>query len=80
MSGTHHTGQNVPHLRFVKVRFQMVAVTLRMMPRSYRWYVMKGLVKGNSLIYELQAYLQNPLKYSHFYSPLVYIGKVNFGL
>ena len=48
MSGTHHTGQNVPHLRFVKVRFQMVAVTLRMKPRSNRGYVMKGLVKGNS--------------------------------
>ena len=70
MSEAHHTGQNVPHLESVKVRFQMAAVTLRMKPRSNTWYVLKGIVKGDDLIYELQAYLYNPLKYSHFYSPL----------
>ena len=80
MSEAHYTGQKVPHLKFVKVRFQMAAVTLRMKPRSNTWYVLKGIVKGDNLIYEWQAYLYNLLKYNHFHSPLVYIGEVNFGL
>ena len=73
MSGAHHSGQNVPHLKFVKVRFQMVAVTLRMKSRSKTWYVLKGTVKGDILKYKNRLICKNHLQYSHFYSPLVYI-------
>ena len=34
MSGAQHTGQNVPHFKYFKVRFQMVAVTLRLKQKS----------------------------------------------
>ena len=74
MSQAHHTGQNVLHFKFIKVRFLMVAVTLRMKPRSNMWYVLKGIVKESYLIYKHRSICVNPLPYGHFYSPLVYIG------
>ena len=47
-----HTRQNLPHIKFDKVIFQMVAVTLRMKPRSNMWYVLKGIVKYCNIIHE----------------------------
>ena len=80
MSRADHTEQNVPHFKFDKVRFQIVAVTLRIKSRSNMWYVLTSIVKGNNLIHESSLISTNLLYYSHFYPPLVCIGMVNFGL
>ena len=61
MSGPHHTGQNVPPFNFVIVRFQMVAVTLKMKPRSNMRYVLKSIVKGGILIYKYRLIYTNLL-------------------
>ena len=71
MSEAHLTGQNVLHFKFVKVRFQMVAVTLRMKPGSNTWYLLKGMVKGDNFIHNNRLICKNPLQYSHLYSLLV---------
>ena len=80
ISGSHHTGQNVPHFKIDKVNFQMPVVTLKMRSRSNVWYVQKSLFIGDNLTPLDRLISIDPLQDSHFCSPFGYIGEVNFGL
>ena len=52
----------------------MVAVTLKIKPRSNKWYVLKGIVKGNYLINKNRLSCTNCLQNSQIHPPLDYIG------
>ena len=68
MNESHYTGQFVPQLKFLDFIFEMAAVTLNMRSRSNRWYVPKGLVKGDQLIKKI--YLYKPSAIQPFLFPI----------
>ena len=71
MSGIYEAGQNVPHFKTDRVKFQMFVVTLRMRSSSNIWYIQKCFVMSDILTPYNRLICKISLQYSHSYSPLV---------